>query len=260
MTRRADPERKPQLTAEILDFLRDRPLTSLTFRNVAEHLHVSTFTLVYHFGSKNGLVTEIVAAIAHQQVEAILRAEVPVDSVENYFEGIGRYWRWAFEPENRHLQRLEFEAGMLEALAGDDVIATRHTLTGWHRRVAEDLRKLGVPDDSARAEARAMVSLLYGLQYDLTVLGERDGVAEAFDSALASYRDRIGGLVKRDERDERDERERDEQDEQGTSGASGTEPPAARSTTARAGESRHGRTRHPSARNARFSPQRQGPT
>lgn len=215
MTRRADPERKPQLTAEILDFLRDRPLTSLTFRNVAEHLHVSTFTLVYHFGSKNGLVTEIVAAIAHQQVEAILRAEVPVDSVENYFEGIGRYWRWAFEPENRHLQRLEFEAGMLEALAGDDVIATRHTLTGWHRRVAEDLRKLGVPDDSARAEARAMVSLLYGLQYDLTVLGERDGVAEAFDSALASYRDRIGGLVKRDERDERDEQqERDERGEQ----------------------------------------------
>ena len=49
MSRRPDPERKPELVAQILDYLLDKPLSGLSFRTLADALDVSTFTLVYQF-------------------------------------------------------------------------------------------------------------------------------------------------------------------------------------------------------------------
>ena len=67
MSRRPDPERKPELVAQILDYLLDKPLSSLTFRTLASGLGVSTFTLVYHFGTRAELLSEIVAAISGRE-------------------------------------------------------------------------------------------------------------------------------------------------------------------------------------------------
>lgn len=195
MSRRADPDRKPRLVAAIIEYLLDRPLSSLSFRTVAEHLEVSTFTLVYHFGTKSSLIAEVVDSVRVEQSGALDSVATCTESLDDFFDGISDYWQWTLDPRSLHLQRLEFEAALLESVSSDAARATRRSLGGWHSRVREGLIELGVPERSARAESRAMANLLYGLQYDLIVLGDPEGATEAFEHALDAYRERVRSLI-----------------------------------------------------------------
>lgn len=193
MSRRPDPERKPQLVADIVDYLHERSLTSLTFRTLADHLDVSTFTLVYHFGSKSQLIADVVAAICEIQRTAFVDADVSTASIDGYFDTFRRYWKWTLE--HRALQRLEFEAAMLEAIGVEAKSITRTNLLGWHAIAVQGMRALGVPSDMVEAESRAMANTMYGLQYDLIVLDDPEGANAAFERALESYRLRVHGLA-----------------------------------------------------------------
>ncbi|MCB1281176.1 MAG: TetR/AcrR family transcriptional regulator, partial [Salinibacterium sp.] len=116
MSRRPDPTRKPELLAQILDYLLDKPLASLTFRSAASALGVSTYTLVYQFGTRNELISEIVRAISARQVsieERLLSSLNTPDTLDTYYENLSVSWAWTLDPRNRQLQRLEFEASML---------------------------------------------------------------------------------------------------------------------------------------------------
>jgi AcrR family transcriptional regulator len=72
------------------DYLTDKPLSALTFRGLATGLGVSSFTLVYHFGTGADLVREIIGAIATRQrgFETVLD---PQDvTLDSYFGGLRR--------------------------------------------------------------------------------------------------------------------------------------------------------------------------
>lgn len=193
VSRKPDPGRKPQLLAEIVEYLRERSLSSLTFRTLADHLHVSTFTLVYHFGSKSQLVADVVGSICELQRAAFLDAQMSTDSIDEYFDAFRRYWSWTLD--HRALHRLEFEAAMLEAVGMEVESIARTNLLGWHDIAEQGMRALGVPGDVVRAEARAIANTVYGLQYDLIVLDDAASVTEAFECALESSRRRVHALV-----------------------------------------------------------------
>src|SRR3989337_1425216 len=148
MTRRADSERKPQLLAEIIEYLSDRPLSTLTFRGLAEHLDVSTFTLVYHFGTKDELMAEVVAGSYARQRRALDTAGLYTASIDDYFAGVRRFWLWGLAPHNRQLQRLAFEAAMIESLNESATGVTTAALTSWHDAVMTGLLKPGRPRES----------------------------------------------------------------------------------------------------------------
>ncbi len=193
--RQPDLLRKPQLLEQIIECLLDRPLSSITFRVLADDLRVSSFTLVYHFGSKEVLVAEIVRAIRAAQSSAIDAADIGTSSVEHFFDGVRRYWEWTTSPRSRQLHRLEFEAAMFESLREGDA-ASRSSLAGWHDRVHQSLIDLGVPPGLAQPESRAMANVMYGLQYDLVVTGDTARVSEAFERATEAYHERIAGLIR----------------------------------------------------------------
>jgi len=121
MARRPDPTRKPALIQQTLEFLADKPLSSLTFRSLASALDVSTFTLVYHFGTRAELIHEIVRAntraVTPEQAYAL-----PADTLDDYVAILRMSWQWTQLPENLHRQRLEFEAGLLEAIERDPLL------------------------------------------------------------------------------------------------------------------------------------------
>ena len=133
MSRRPDPERKPELVAQILDYLLDKPLSSLTFRTLASGLGVSTFTLVYHFGTRAELLSEIVAAISGREAGIHENMVAHPASLDAYFDGLESSWQWAMQPRNRQLQRLEFEASMIEALDPSGHVFVRKLFARWQR-------------------------------------------------------------------------------------------------------------------------------
>lgn len=194
MARTADPQRRVALLAQIVDYLIDQPLATLSFRTLATALGVSTYTLVYQFGSRAELLHEIVRAITTRQNTVVEAVAAETGELEEHLQNLRDSWNWVLHPRNRQLQRLEFEAAMLEAQEqGRDPITPR-VFELWHSVGYNALTAMGLPDADARIEARIITTTMYGLQYDLIVNGDDELATAAFDRALDAYRHRIVAL------------------------------------------------------------------
>jgi AcrR family transcriptional regulator len=194
VTRQADPAKKPALLEQIVDYLIDKPLSALTFRGLASALDVSSFTLVYHFGTRDDLVREIIAAIATRQrgFETVFDPETV--TIDSYFVGLRKTFDLTLAPRNRALQRLEFEAQMLEAVAPDHAV-TRVAHEELHSRARETLIALGLDRADAVVEAQLIIDTFYGIQVGLVVSGDVKRATAAFDRALQYHRERVAPLV-----------------------------------------------------------------
>lgn len=199
MSRRPQPGRKAELLAQILEFLLDKPLSSLTFRSLANALGVSTFTLVYQFGTRAQLVGDIVSAISSRQSEIDARLQENPDTLDQYYENLRDSWEWTLQPRNRQLQRLEFEASMLEALDPDAHNYSRSLFAVWLRVGRDSLEVFGLSPEDASIEARIMVDAFYGLQFDLVINGDEVGATAAFMRLIEHHRERVESLATRRE-------------------------------------------------------------
>ncbi|MDZ4044379.1 MAG: TetR/AcrR family transcriptional regulator [Rhodoglobus sp.] len=194
MARTPDPLRKPALLAQILDYLLDKSLGEVTFRTLAKGIGVSTYTLVYHFGTRAELLSEIVEAISERTtlIQSRLAEETSLDL---YIEGLLVSWEWAVQPRNRQLQRLEFEAGMLESVHPDELTFTRALYGRWMAIGRDALTGLGLSPEDADAETRLIVNTFHGIQYDLVLNDDPAAATAALHLAAAQHRDRVAALM-----------------------------------------------------------------
>lgn len=195
MSRRPEPGRKSELLVQILDHLVDKPLSSLTFRSVASALGVSTFTLVYQFGTRAELVADIVSAISSRQSEMVARLEANPDTFDEYYQNLHTSWEWTLLPRNRQLQRLDFEASMMEVLEPELYNYSRPLFATWLRVGRESLEAFGLTPEDAAIESRVMVDAFYGLQFDLVITGDEERATASFNSMVEQHRDRVESLV-----------------------------------------------------------------
>lgn len=194
MARTADPERRPALLAQIVDYLIDHPLATLSFRTLATALGVSTYTLVYQFGSRADLLHEIVRAVTTRQNTVVEAVAAETGDLDGHLQNLRDSWTWVLHPRNRQLQRLEFEAAMLELHERGDEPITPKVFALWHSVGVQALQMMGLDDADADIEARIMTTTMYGLQYDLIVNGQEERATAAFHRALEAYRHRIVAL------------------------------------------------------------------
>jgi AcrR family transcriptional regulator len=195
MPRHPDPLRKPQLLAEILDYLLDKSLASVSFRTIAQALGFSTYTLVYHFGSREQLLSEIVAAVSTRTVAVEEQMLETPDTLGAYFQGLEESWEWTLQPRNRQLQRLEFEASLIEALEPDKHDFSRALYETWERIGRRALTSLGLEPADAALEIRLLVDTFYGIQYDFVLNGDAEPATRAFREAMRRHRERIEVLL-----------------------------------------------------------------
>lgn len=194
MARTPDPLRKPALLEQILDFLLDKSLADMSFRTLAKGVGVSTYTLVYHFGTRAELLREIVQAISSRS-SVIQSRLIDESSLDIYIGGLVLSWEWAVQPRNRQLQRLEFEAGMLEAVHPDELTITRALYARWLSIGTEALEGLGLSPEDAAAETRLIVNIFHGIQYDLVLNDDVPGATATLERAVEQHRARIEALM-----------------------------------------------------------------
>lgn len=194
MPRVADPSRRAALLGQIVDHLGDSSLGELSFRTLARSLGVSTYSLVYHFGTREQLIGEIVRAIAERQKshESVSRDEV---SIDHHLDQIRASFDWQLQPENIKLQRLEFEAAMIEALDPQAHTYTRTTFGFWLAETERTLVALGLSPADAATEARILNNLFYGFQYDLVINGDIAAATTGFALAIERYREHLQNLI-----------------------------------------------------------------
>jgi len=184
MGRKPDPGRKPELLGAICSYLGERGIGELSLRPLAAALGVSTYSLVYHFGSKEQLLGEVVAHVEERQ-----RAMIAGWRDESIAGGLRRYWRWSLEPSSRRLLRISFEAALMDGRAPgrfDDAIASLST--DWIRFLGAAFRAAGVSRAEARREATLLAATVFGLQLDLLMTGDERRLGDAVE-ALASRLD-----------------------------------------------------------------------
>lgn len=194
MARTPDPTRKPALLAEIVDYLLDKPLATLSFRTVATGLGVSTYSLVYHFGNREQLMNDIVGAVMERQNIITGAVQVEGGDIDVHMANIRRSWQLGLAPRSRALMRLEFEAAMLRARESVDS-HTAAEFNKWYETRVIALEFMGIRQADAEVEARLLVDSFYGLQFDLLVTRDDARATTAFERAAAGYESRIRVLI-----------------------------------------------------------------
>ena len=192
--RTSDPSRRDVLLSEIVDHLGDSSLASFSFRTLARSLGVSTYSLVYYFGTREELLCEIVRAIAQRQKSAEPRTE-EIISIDDHLAQIRASFDWQLDPKNLKVQRLEFEAATLEA--PDSHALTRSVFGYWMTETERILVNLGLSTADAAIEARILNNLFYGFQYDLVVNGDFAAASTAFSVMLERYREHLCTVIER---------------------------------------------------------------
>ncbi|MCU1435694.1 MAG: TetR/AcrR family transcriptional regulator [Pseudarthrobacter sp.] len=186
MARPAKPERKAELLSAILDYLMDKTLAELTFRSLAEGLGISTYVLVYHFGNREQLITEVIRSI-ESRLDSMRSTDVREISTEAWRSYLLESWEWTMAQRNRHLARLEFEATAQDIVAAEPRGTAQEHFRLLHHKTRDWLMVQGVAEEFADTDARLFTSTFYGLQFDFVVMNQPEAATQAFELMLTVF-------------------------------------------------------------------------
>jgi AcrR family transcriptional regulator len=171
---------RDRLLAAAVDHALNAGIADLSLRQLATAIGTSHRMLIYHFGSREGLLVAVTQAVEEQQRAALLSSGVATPQEAR------QSWQRLSDPKLWPQERLFFELYSY-ALLGRP--GTEGFLDGivesWVAPVADALVKAGADERTARADARLGVAVVRGLLLDLLATGDRAGVDEAYERFLA---------------------------------------------------------------------------
>jgi AcrR family transcriptional regulator len=169
------PEARADLLARILEFAARDGLADRSLRDIATGAGTSHRMLIYHFGSREGLLAAVVEAMEAQQ-----RAGMATLSSGTPEELMRALWQQVSSPEIRPFVRLFFE---VFALATRGAPGTGNVLAGlttsWLDDAAQVAGRLGIQPD--RALLRLGVAATRGLLLDLLAGADYEEVTAAHE-------------------------------------------------------------------------------
>jgi AcrR family transcriptional regulator len=137
---------------------------------------------VFHFGSKEGLLLEVVRAVEARERERL--GSLPVDTSAPPVEQMWAWWQHLADPAQWPHERLFFEL-YAQALQGRPhaLPLLDEAISAWLRPMTAVAIAFGTPPAEAEAEARLGIAVTRGLLLDLLATGDRAGV----DAAMRRY-------------------------------------------------------------------------
>jgi AcrR family transcriptional regulator len=178
MGRRPQPERRAALLAACTDAVLAHGLPGGLAPLVAA-TGTSARMLIYHFGSRDQLLREVVAEARRRQRELFGDALAARD--EPYVQTLGRAWTTVTGPEGAPFLRL---FGQLRAGPVDDLWPEfrQAATTDWLGPIERGLRDAG---PAAPVLATMVLAVFRGLLMDRDATGDDDRAAAAFTAFLA---------------------------------------------------------------------------
>ncbi|WP_329520205.1 TetR/AcrR family transcriptional regulator [Spirillospora sp. NBC_01491] len=184
------PEAKAALLERVVEHLAEAGVGDRSLRGIAAGAGTSHRMLIYHFGSKERLLVEVVRAVERRQRTALARLEEEVageaGEATEPADVARAFWRLLSDPALAPHERLFFEL-YGAALAGrsgaapllDGIVDT------WLEPGTELVAR-GLPpgDPRARARARALLAFARGALLDLLATGERAEVDRMVDEFI----------------------------------------------------------------------------
>jgi AcrR family transcriptional regulator len=154
-----------------------------SLRSLAGAIGTSHRMLIYHFGSRVGLLAAVVEAVERGARETLLRmVEEAADDPDPLDAGLG-YWRLVTDDALVY-GPLFFELSSHAMLGLPHAAELRSSLvTTWLDALTTMWRARGVPARTARTQARLDLAVARGLLHDLLLTGDR----RAVDAAMTQH-------------------------------------------------------------------------
>jgi AcrR family transcriptional regulator len=169
-------------------------MAGLSLRPLAQALSTSPRMLLYHFGSKEDLVSEVLAEARSRQAELTAGWVAAQPDLEPA-ELLKRFWRWQVG-EHKPFLRLFFEVyGLALQEPGRFPGFPADAVRQWLPLVASTLKDAGVPDSETDTVATVVVAGYRGLLLDVLATGDARRASEALDFLL----DAIASALAEDE-------------------------------------------------------------
>ena len=165
-------------------------IADMSLRELAAAIGTSHRMLIYHFGSREGLLAAVARTVEEAQRATVSEWGLTAASAR-------QLWQHFSDPRLWPAERLFFElyAHALLGRPGTEGFLD-NAIEPWVTMIAGAMtREAGLDDKTARAEARLAVAVTRGLLLDLLASGDRDSVTEAFECYLR-HAEPLDGVVK----------------------------------------------------------------
>ncbi len=176
---------RERLLAAAMEHVAEHGVGDLSLRALAAALGTSHRMLIYHFGSREGLLIEVIRTIEAQQRAAL--ADMLREPEASWADTMRRMWHRVADPALWPNERLFFEV-YAQALQGSPhaLPLLDGIVDSWVDPLTELAVAHGRPRAEARAEARLGVAATRGLLLDLLATGDRAAVDAAMERCIAA--------------------------------------------------------------------------
>jgi AcrR family transcriptional regulator len=167
-------DRKDELRGKALDYCLAHGISELSLRPLALQIGSSARLLIYHFGSRDGLIAAVMDE-AHRRVQKsfgeLMRGAGSKDILRSF-------WAWTTDPRNSPYLRLMFEVQML-ALQNPAAYARylQGTSSSWLTLIETALP----PSADRRARATLCAAVIDGLLLEFLSTGDLRRTSNALD-------------------------------------------------------------------------------
>ncbi|MEV0198255.1 TetR/AcrR family transcriptional regulator [Nonomuraea sp. NPDC050691] len=170
---------KEALLERCIEHLQDVGFSDLSMRELAAAIGTSHRMLHYHFGSRDGLLVEIVNLMEARQRAALAALEADAGDLTDLSRA---FWKRVSDPALAPAERLFFEI-YAHALNGRPWAAAfrESVVRAWTDPIADMLTKHGLPSQEAGRLARLSLAVGRGLLLDLLATGDQAAVDDAAD-------------------------------------------------------------------------------
>ena len=191
---------KEELLAPVISFLIEHGCSDASLRPLATALKISPYKLLYHFGSRDGLLAVAIAEAERRQVEEV-RSWLELAEVTTAGDLLRRYWQWFCRNENVAVFRLFVEVNGLALRKPDTYQEVFSTIFREGLELEQRaLRRASLSGAELKTTATLACAVVWGLQLDYlnTLDGARTSAAlntfaGLLDAHIASWDAAKGG-------------------------------------------------------------------
>jgi AcrR family transcriptional regulator len=182
-------ERRDELIEKIVDYLKQRGLAGLSLRPLAAEIGTSARLLIFHFGSREGLIEAAMGEIRRRMQHSLSRHQAAAEKKSGI---ILSFWTWATHPANICYVRLLFEA---QVLALQDPKRYAHYIENTSDSWLEAIKASLVPGKDNRALATLCMAVIDGLLLEYMGTGDARRTGKAirlFQDIMEEHASREG--------------------------------------------------------------------
>lgn len=179
------PDARERLLDQVVAYAAENGIADVSLRTLAGAIGSSHRMLIYHFGSREGLLAAVVSRVEATQREI---TDALAETADDPAEMFRRMWAGLADPAMHEKERLSFEvfAMALRGRPGTEAVL-ESLVEPWLKQGEELGQAMGMTAEEASTTARLGIALTRGLLLDLLATGDRDGVDAAIERFITAF-------------------------------------------------------------------------